>query len=150
MKDKKYIQFLSHQEILSKVIKLREMFPFEPIYILADEDLLDYLYVHCKYEEGQPLKNVWLIKNAQDRFTSTHTDIFLGYKSAVFTIADMKGSHNFEFHYNYQRGNRIWKIFIATIFNLNFDIPEDPLEKELVSIENVSTTKSNLRWDNLL
>ena len=61
----------------------------------------------------------------------------------------MKGSHTFEMFYNYQRGNRIWKIFSSFIYNLGFSIPTDPLETKDSLVSERIKKQSHPRWGNL-
>ena len=62
LESKNYIQTLSHQEILNKINKIKEAYPSEPVYILADYPLLKYLHTHCQHSPGQLLRNAWLIQ----------------------------------------------------------------------------------------
>ena len=139
-----YIQTLTHTDITAKACKLREAYPLEPIYIMADLPLLNYLYVHCLIAKGQLMTNVWLIQDSNDRYNSSSD--FGDYKSAVFVTTEMRGSHEFELYWNAQRGHRNWSVFFAAIGKLGIEIPPDPCElgKEIKPIHN-----SHPRWGTL-
>ena len=143
--DGNYIQKNSHQDILEKIIKIREVAPLNPIFIVAETPLLDYLNVHSLFP-GELEKNVWLIQDNQTSYSYRETNTFGNYKSAVFSIEQMSGDHSFELHYRLQRGNRQWRIYMALIGRMAIDIPPDPLQEKdgkFISEDN------HPRWDRL-
>ena len=144
----KYIKTLSHTDILGKIEKLRNIYPLEPIYVLAKEPLLDYLYVHCPITPGQLAPNVWLVlENSTNRYSYRNVeDEFDNYKSAIFTLNEMKGSHKFRLYYEYLRGNRQWHIYLSILGEIGFDIGKDITE----SSQKENLTKPNHpRWGTL-
>tara|TARA_Y100000310_G_scaffold337052_1_gene423131 strand:+ start:224 stop:1165 length:942 start_codon:yes stop_codon:yes gene_type:complete len=127
LSQKKYIQTSTHTNIIEKIDALRKV-TSEPIYIMADTPLLDYLFVH-QYAPGQLFPNVWLVQSSSGSYSYRNDDdLFSGYKSAVFTTSQMKGSHEFELYWQTQRGHRVWNVYFALIGKLGLDIPTDPLE----------------------
>ena len=143
-----YIQSLSHMEILAKIKKIREALPTEPIYVLAKESLLDYLFLHCNGGRGKLEPNVFLLLEEYSRYGYTRNENkFDDFKSAIFTTVQMKGSQNFQLNWKAQRGNRQWTIYFSLLSELGLDIPSDPIEsgEKIVPVVN-----QHPRWGTLL
>ena len=143
--DGNYINQNSHQDLLKKIEKIREALPIEPIFIVAEEPLLNYLRVHSVFP-GELERNVWLVQDNYSAYSQRDSDAFSNYKSAIFSTEQMSGGHEFEFHYKLERGNRQWKIYTAIIAKLAMDIPQDPLQNKdgkLILDDN------HPRWDRL-
>ena len=140
-----YIQANSHLDILEKIKKIRKAIPTDPVFVVAETPLLDYLKIHSVLP-GELERNVWLVQDNYSSYSYRDTHPFNGYKSAVFSTNQMSGSHEFEFHYKMERGNRQWKIYIGVIGRLAMDIPPDPLQHEGGQLK---PNDNHPRWDRL-
>lgn len=138
-----YIQTNSHLDILEKIKRIREAIPTDPIYIVGEIPLLDYLTVHS-ISPGQFQKNVWLVQDNYSTYSSG-PNTFANYKSAVFATNQMRGGHEFELHYKLERSNRQWQTYTSIIGKLAMDIPPDPLQDKDGKLTPISNSSS--RWE---
>jgi hypothetical protein len=151
LNERGYIQGSTESEILEKIKIIRLAYPVEPIFIMAEMKLLDYLNAYSlgpkEERSGKIAPGAYLIADNYSSYGSSSENRFSDYHSAVFTINSMSGKSEFKLHYALQRENRQWKIYLAIIGKLGFQIPTNPLKE---GISELPKEHHHSRWNQLL
>jgi len=137
-----YVQKLNFGQIKEKVEKIRRTFPGKNIFIMGSPQHLAYLN---SFGDGDGLgfPGAYLVSPS---YRVRDTDVFTDFKTAVFSVEQMKATIKPELHFNVQRANRKWNVAVAMIIKDAVIIPEDPFN----SSEDVPIQVKDSRWHNLI